>query len=542
MDTYQQLINDNILLQKLSIALYLLIYSLVSGCGGSSSTTASNPNMISPTSPPQTISDTSNNLSPINETNSSGELKDPILTNPHHSETTDPKPIKPFIIPFDSKDNGIVFRASLKSSASILLAGGIEESTSTNTFDDTLGMKPGAINGGVPGARFSLDTIPGLANLESGQLSIEVEREWLSITNPEVRSNGYTHTGDEYLLSHGEGISNLIGKFYLQSDQKVSWFFNTNEGSTSSHFINSVKSKRFAKITISWTRTKADLYVDGLKFGTLPRTDQSTSHFATIYIGNLMGTNVSPFKGSYFIRNLIVASKPVIINDQAHLKHIVQIGDSFAAGQPFFNIPPIYDGTIANTIIKELINHGLGFGKYSVYSNGGGQIQDNGHDPLELDAGQLLNRAEVLALNPTFIIFITGGNDTSIFNSFQFTDDLHDHIEAYLGENGHPLTTTKQVVVTTTTSNLNANHPATLQMRQIILDLPKWWDSKYPSRVGAVSVIDTWTIFGGAQVDKTLFGLADPVHPAASGNIVYGVAIADEIKRLTYRQLPDLYQ
>lgn len=445
----------------------------------------------------------------------------------------EPTSLTPLILPFDTTDNSVVLRSPLTSAASIQSAGGSEELTSANEFDATLGMKPGAMTtDGAPGARFSLNTIPALADMPSGQLSIEVEREWLAITNAETRSIGYVHGSQEHLLSYGTGALESAGKLSLQTDQKLLWLFRADEKSQSSSYVNTDRSSRFARITISWTTSTAELYVDGLRISSLSRTNPASDHLSTIHIGNLMGTGTAPFRGPYYIRNLIVSTRPVIVTTQPLLSHIMHIGDSFAAGQPYTNVASKYDGTIVNTVIKELISRGAGTDRISVFSNGGGQIQDNGTDPLELHAGQSLSRSDVLTQSPSLIVFITGGNDTSIFDRAQFTNDLHDHIEAFLGANGHPQTTTQHVIVTTTTSNLNANHPATLQMRQIMLELPAWWDSAYPSRAGAVSVIDTWSLFGGSQVDSTLFGIADPIHPAASGNIVYGKAIAEEIVRL----------
>lgn len=448
-----------------------------------------------------------------------------------------PTQLTPFILPFDSDDSSILIRSSLSSPDAIREAGGSEEPTSANQFDDTLGMQPSAPGGGVPGARFSFTSIPELANLPSGQLSIEVERRWLAVTNSEVRSTGDAHPANEHLLSHGSGPLQTAGKLYQQSNQRLVWFFRANEYSRSTGYVNTPRSSRFARITLSWTPTAAELYVDGLRTGQLPRTNSDPDSFSTIYIGNLLGWASDRFVGDVYVRNLIVSSKPVLLNTtQPLLAHIMLIGDSFVGGLPFYNIPNAFDGTIANNTIKRLIRSGAGFGSFSAFSNGGGQIQDNGSDPLELNVGQSLSRANAMMLNPSLIVFITGGNDTATFNSAQFTNDLHDHIEAFLGANGYPETTTQHVIVTTTTSNRNASHPTTLQMRQIMLELPTWWDNTYPSRAGAVSVIDMWALFGGNQVDSTLFGIADPVHPAASGNIVYGGAIAKEIIRLVERR------
>ena len=387
----------------------------------------------------------------------------------------------------------------------------------------------------MPGVRFTSSTIADLADIPSGQISIEVEREWLAVSDPEVRSTGYTHTNSESLLSYGAFPASNQGGIVLRPEQQIEWSITKSEGTRTVGIVNTPISDRFARITISWSPSKASLYIDGLKVADKNRTDPGSDRFSSIYIGNFLGTAVEPFAGPFFVRNLIVASKPVEITAQPLLSHMMLIGDSFAAGQPFFNKPRQYDGTIINTVIKQLVSNGAGFDNISVFSNGGGQIQDNGADPLEMDVGKSSNRADALALNPSLIYFVTGGNDFGIFDAAQFTSDLHDHIEAFLGVNGHPDTTTQYVIVTTTASNAYAGDPAILNMNEIIRDLPAWWNTNYPSRAGSVSVVDTWRLFGGKDVDSSLFGINDTVHPAASGNIVYGKAIAAEILRLIYQ-------
>ena len=444
-----------------------------------------------------------------------------------------PNTLVPGIIAFGSSDSAVIFSSSLTSKASITSAQGFEEMGSDNQFDSTLGMKPGAQTDGTPGCLFSAASIAALTDLPEGQLSIEVEREWLGVTDDEVRSFGYQHNDNEYLLSFASSIIDPPGRLYLQPDQGLIWFLKAGEGHRRNYFVNTDRSQRFTRITISWTTDQAKLYADGLLVTSLPQTDQSADRFSEIHIGNLMGSTNYSFRGEYFVRNLVIASRPVTTSTIPLLQHVMHIGDSFAAGQPFVNVATKYDGTIANTVIKKLVTTGAEFNRYTVYSNGGGKIQDNNNDPLEFDVnGGGLTRTDALLEDPSLIVFITGGNDTSIFSPAEFTIDLHDHIESFLGENGHPTTNVKYVIVTTTTSNALATDSVILNMVQIMRDLPAWWDRTYPSRKGAVSIIDTWSLFGAENVDSTLFGTQDPVHPAASGNIVYGNAIADQILKL----------
>ena len=347
---------------------------------------------------------------------------------------------KLFIFPFDSIDPAVVFRSELNSAEAIIQSGGTEEVGSQNHYDGVLGMKPEAALNGVPGCRFTSASIAGLATLPRGQLSIEVEREWLAITDPEVDSNGYDHTSIEYLLSYGPTSDVMsLGRLYMQPDESLLLRFVPAEGTKTAHFVNTGQSDRFARITLSWTPGEARLYVDGLFIGHVDRTDHSPHMLANLYLGTLGGLSSNAMNSDYYIRNLIVSSKPVTSTSLPLLSHVMQLGDSFAAGVPLANLPTKYDGTIANTVIGELFSAGISYEKYTVYSNGGGKIQDSSDDPLELDVtnGGGKTREEALLEDPTLILFITGGNDFSIFDSDVFANDLHDHIESYLWVNGY---------------------------------------------------------------------------------------------------------
>jgi len=139
-----------------------------------------------------------------------------------------------------------------------------------------------------------------------------------------------------------------------------------------------------------------------------------------------------------------------------------------------------------------------------------------------------------LSEDPSLIEFITGGNDLGIFQPDLFSTDLHDHIEAFLGVNGHQPTNVQHVIITTTTTSSLAASDNLLAMREIMLELPNWWDAVYTNMQGKVHVVDTWQLFGGANVDQSLFNLRDHVHPSSAGDIVYGKAIAEKIMQLTH--------
>jgi len=313
----------------------------------------------------------------------------------------------------------------------------------------------------------------------------------------------------------------------MEPPYQLTWLFHAGEGSRTIITTNTKLSPDFARITLSWTETTASLYIDGLLVGSLERLSDKHDNFSNIYLGNFLAGNDYQFASPYYIRNLIVSTKPVKLNTHPLLEHIMLIGDSFAAGQPYFNVASQYDGTISNNLIRNFALSSLSPTKFTVYSNGGGKIQDSSNDPLQYDVnGSGKTRSEAISESPTLIIFVTGGNDFDSFNKELFTTDLHDHIEAFLGVNGYPKTSTLHVIVTTTVSGLHNSDPTTIEMKNIILDLESWWNSTYPNQFGSVSIVNTWDLFGGSNLNTDLFLLNDAVHPAPDGNIIYGDSIS----------------
>lgn len=500
----------------MNVAVAVLLLAAVPGCGGGSSDA----------SPPRTETP---------EQKSGAQPQPPSEADP--DPTVSPKPLPAAILPFDSDDPSIILRSTLTSPDEITTAGGSEEPTSANSFDPVLGMQPAAVPGGVAGCRFTSSSIPALADLPEGQLSIEVQREWLSIADPNIRSTGALHGANEYLLSFTNYGKVNAGKLYVDTDQYITWLYRAGEGSRRARIVNTKLSPDYARITLSWTESDAALFIDGLLIGSLPRTAVNTDNLSQLFIGNFVGTTDSTFSSPYYVRSLLVSSKPVQFSSAPLLRHVMLVGDSFAAGQPFFNIPDKYDGTIANSIIRNLSLQHLSMQEFSVFSNGGGKIQDVSNDPLEADMdGAGLSRADVLRESPSIIIFVTGGNDIEIFDYSTFTIDLHDHLEAFLGENGYADTTTEKVILTTTVSNTYSSSATVHSMVDIMRETVNWWNLKYPDRKGAVHILDSWLLFGGDNVDKTLFLLNDPIHPAPAGNIIYGQAITDKILQLLHEQ------
>lgn len=438
-------------------------------------------------------------------------------------------------VEYGSGDPSIVFECPLTSAASITDVGGTEEATSENTYDSTLGIKGSAGAGTKAGARFNSASISGMGSLYQGQFTIEVERELLAIDGgADARSTGWEPSATKALIHFGPGAAGTVGAFYKDSTNKMTMKHEGGGGTTSINFVNTAENSRFAKVTVSWYGANSWIFVDG-KLVSSATYDGAIDQHDVLYLFSWAGSGSNVYDGDYYMRNLVWSNKSVLTPVHPKLKKILQVGDSFAGGQPLnFSVTDVYDANTANTVIGYLRENGINYGSYTVYSNGGGTVQDSGADPLEDDVnGSAKTRATAAGELYNTIIFIGGTNDHGSYVEATFTADLKDHIEEYMAENSYSANTEAEyMLLCTVPSKDNPATAATRGMNTVIKSMPAWWDAAYPSRAGRVRVVDVDAAFGGSDSDQTLFKTGADIHPASTGWIVMGEAIGAEIKSM----------
>jgi len=447
------------------------------------------------------------------------------------------------ILPYDTDDNSVIFRCPLTSLASITDIGGTDTSTGNNVFDSEKGISPRINGSSLSGIRFrlSLMTLESGShnNTPQGQISFEVERKALSIpssaTNSE--SDGYDNGSDNMALLYWIPDNNNVtqsGYLYKRNTANgYDLYSKAGSGGTEAgaKYISSNNlTSQYARVTIAFQNNDVKIYVDGLHIQTRSRgSSNNLTQFGDLFLGSYGNSSAIPsWNNQYYIRNIIMSSRPVAFSYHPYLAHLMMVGDSFAGG--IYQVTTTTKGELnENNVIASRLNElGFGFSTYDVYSNGGGTVRDAGSDPLQDDVnGSGKTRATAASEKPTFIIFQGGANDQGAYDS-AFLTDLKDHVKEYMAD-GTTYTANvaarKMILVcqysgTSVSANLKSIHID-------IKSIPEWWDAAYPSRSGSIQVVDPGNELttDGTTIIQDYMN-SDEVHPNSLGDYIYGNAIA----------------
>lgn len=454
------------------------------------------------------------------------------------------------ILPYDTADDSVVFRSPMTSLASITDIGGLDRSTANNVFDSVKGMSPRINGSNVSGINFHLSTMTlesgSYDNLPQGQLSFEVERAYMSIpaSVTDSESEGYENSTNEVCMAWGtnNGATGTLGYLYKRTAaNNYDFYIKAGQSGQVGSVYSSDNSVNpaWSTVTVSWTVNKVDLYIDGLHIFTRTRSaSNALTQFGDIYLGNYgNGAGQPNWNNQYYMRNFIMSSRPVVLNYHPILAHIMSVGDSFAGGQYQNITSTVGQVNEVNTIAGRLNEKGFGFNSLTVYSNGGGAVINTAADDLKTDInGAGKTRAQGAAEKPTFIIFQGGVNDSGIYTTPEFLDDLKEHVMEWMAD-GVTYTANvaaKRMILVLQVSSANTSDKGDLSsIHADILSIPAWWDAAYPSRAGHVQVVDPrpdLTSDGDSNI--AAYQQADLVHPNSLGDYIYGQKIADKMLQM----------
>jgi lysophospholipase L1-like esterase len=392
----------------------------------------------------------------------------------------------------------------------------------------------------------------------AGQLSIEVEKKFISQPSPDQisggigGSEGYNHLADGWLTIldirsaknamplGGHGLTNLAGV--------GGNLFQTN---FIGRGVHSAGKADFVKITLSWAGNTGEIYIDGLLHNaiTLPPIGSANRlDFGQIAVG------YSP-PGSYriqnfYIRNLVLASRPVTFPHHALLSKVVIYGDSFVSqANPYIIGTTHFDSTVGFQIIRNMNNRGFPIGQLVLKDYEGEVLNKNpapGQVSFQLGTNRFGNIADkltdVVNANADYVIIMGGTNDAtgdaatrgSVAPSF--AADLLSMCRTILNN-----PQTKGVIVQTITSAKGNSIYTTptyvanvAAVNAMIKALPDTWDATYPSNKGKVKVVDTFAATGGEAaapniLKGTLNGALNDLHPAAFASVISANLIADAL-------------
>lgn len=456
------------------------------------------------------------------------------------------------ILPYDTDDDSVVVRCPMTSLTSITDLGGVDLSSGNNLFDSVLGMSPRRNGSGISGIRLrlSLMTLESGAhnNLPCGQFSVEVQRAALAIpaSVTDSESSGYDNGADNMAFLYwdpdelGAGYAGYLYKRGSGNSYDMVAKAGASATVTGAKYLTfNAEMDEWCKVTVSWTPTRVQIFVDGFLVHDLTRLHGSNqaTQFGDIFIGNYGGTTAVPnWEAPFYMRNFIMSSKPVVFNHHPVLARLFSVGDSFAGGQPGNTTTKTGEaGSEINLIVGRLRQSGFDVGSQTVYSNGGANVLDAGADPLQDDinaAGK--TRADGAGEFPTFIIFQCGVNDTAAVaggSGAQFLADLKDHVEEWMGAGSYTANYRGKRMILVCQVSGASMADGLLSAHGYIKQIPDWWDTTYPSRAGQVQVVDMVPLLttNGVTVNSAYYNVADPVHPNSAANVLYAREIANKM-------------
>lgn len=311
---------------------------------------------------------------------------------------------------YGAVDSSILLQHPLTSNPAAYFAtkGGVAVSGSgLQTFDPVKGMCPNGSGG------FYLWNLAGLANLDfAGQITYEVEREFLCRQSATDFSFGYVPAVSEYCMSASPttgGSINLCNKNLAGGGSigvGVSGGFITA-------YVDSGGKSDFVRVNIGWNGGRVGgsvwLAIDGVVIGSATRNAATlVSMFANIYIGSdrqIAGN----YMAIHHIRNLQISTKPPMLSVTPALRNIGMISDSINNSDDVFN-GPSKDVVTSWSMRRELANAGLDVGKVTWSNEGGARLDNSTNGGASFYIYNQL--AACLATNPTMMIIRGGTNDS----------------------------------------------------------------------------------------------------------------------------------
>jgi len=451
-------------------------------------------------------------------------------------------------LPFGSDDDSVLFQADCKSAASITGNTGTIASvgTGTQTFDSELGMNVGS-NGG-----YSILQMTGYASLDySGQISVEVQKEWVCFNDATNGSSGDVLAAQGYVLSATPGTGGAqdflhkttggaIGTFMFGGAANKKWQRGSvDTGTTVNCTVHSAGKGDFIRINVGWWGNMHVLAIDGyiVSAGLLNRGTIANA-FNRWYIGSDRGATAGMVNGRY-IRNLQISNRAPMFAVHPDLSSLMLFGDSFVNTTDVTVVDyttittPWRESTGVYCIQRELESRGLFPGNMWSLNCGGHTINDSANSAAA--AGGLEDyRATALAKNPQYVFLRGGTNDANVDNlDANFDTDLKDHVSTILAQSG-----VKGIVVGTVPAIYNdTTKDANIRtVNAYINALPSWWDENNPSDTGRVAVADVFTAFGGfdyADLPEDVYygqvASSSDIHPAAYGYKLMAKAYVDAL-------------
>jgi hypothetical protein len=239
-------------------------------------------------------------------------------------------------------------------------------------------------------------------------MTFELEAVATSISKAAVAPNWTESDGTEraaaayYLYLHPPGVYTDIIAMFHNTTGNIGFYSKINSTvGTGTAGLSSKDKKQFVRIDITWINGTIYTYVDEYLYNTSVQGAFHASLFQDIRVGG--GEGVASL-GDYYIRNLQISNRPLMFPTHPYLNNVVGFGDSYInQGSEIVQVYR-YDQRWAIELRKILNHHGLNMN----YTNKGwGGYSINAGATFTLDD----KYAEVVALEPSYVIYWAGTND-----------------------------------------------------------------------------------------------------------------------------------
>ena len=309
---------------------------------------------------------------------------------------------------------------------------------------------------------------------------------------------------------------------------------------------------------MSWDQCGMKLWIDKHKLFDVPWNNSSTMpNFATIAINTAAASG-----GTYTYKNLLISTKKTVIKPSSHKVRVLNVyGDSFPQlgnypqfsgtnqqrsyyfsssdnaspgtvltldgqnGTGYDNGSGHYDDGMIPTTHRWLAKNGLFTNKIEFWGEGG-----SGYETAGAGLGQTVPQRVATSLDgnypvPDVAVLVAGYNDASgggITGGFQTA--VETSIASLKTANSNI-----KIIITTTPVNTHADFLSgepdpigQVQAINAVIEAVAAADS-------SVTLVDIYTLFGGAANDGTSNMSGDYKHPNAAGQAIYGRNIANAI-------------
>lgn len=249
-----------------------------------------------------------------------------------------------------------------------------------------------------------------------GQISFEIEREWLCLLSATNYSSGYNPATNEYPLSTNATTGGAQSLFRKNATTMA--LVNGVGGATITNYVSSAGKSDFVRVCIGWIGGRVggptwlavsdDSTSNPIVIGTGTRNSATlASLIADFYLGSDRGV-ANSFVDGYYMRNLQISTRPPMFAVHPLLRHVGMISDSILNSDN--NSTGDYKDAVSSwTFRREMAKRGHHCGTVTVTVDGGARL-DNSVDGGTTDYIKT-QLTTLLALNPTIVIIRGGTND-----------------------------------------------------------------------------------------------------------------------------------